>query len=106
MFFVCGNRFTFFHQPPPGIPPNLETPRLHDSKFIWRNLLTSHGEKTSLEELERCFEALVGDASIHRALEVEFFFTPPKKKKPNICQKVKDHENNSSLEMLIVNYPY
>ena len=32
-----------------------------------RNLLTSHGEKTSLEELERCFEALVGDSAINRA---------------------------------------
>ena len=37
-----------------------------------RNLLTSHGEKTSLEELERCFEALVGDSSINRALEAKY----------------------------------
>jgi hypothetical protein len=37
------------------------------SAFSIRNLLTSHGEKTSLEELERCFEALVGDSAINRA---------------------------------------
>merc|ERR550525_2316915 len=35
------------------------------------NLLTKHGEKMSEEELERCFEALVGDPSIHRVLEDE-----------------------------------
>jgi len=34
-------------------------------------LLTSHGEKMSLEELERCFEALVGEPSIHRVLDDE-----------------------------------
>ncbi|CAE7940774.1 CFAP251, partial [Symbiodinium sp. KB8] len=35
------------------------------------SLLTSHGEKMSYEELERCFEALVGDSSINRVLEEE-----------------------------------
>merc|ERR1712061_581363 len=32
-------------------------------------LLTGHGEKMTFEELERCFEALVGEPSIHRVLE-------------------------------------
>eukprot|EP00931_Biecheleriopsis_adriatica_P087095 TRINITY_DN61614_c0_g1_i1.p1 TRINITY_DN61614_c0_g1~~TRINITY_DN61614_c0_g1_i1.p1 ORF type:complete len:974 (-),score=211.56 TRINITY_DN61614_c0_g1_i1:77-2998(-) len=35
------------------------------------NLLTGHGEKMTYEELERCFEALVGDPTIHRVLEDE-----------------------------------
>ncbi|CAJ1410478.1 unnamed protein product [Effrenium voratum] len=35
------------------------------------NLLTTHGEKATLEELERCLEALVGDSSINRVLDEE-----------------------------------
>jgi Ca2+-binding EF-hand superfamily protein len=34
-------------------------------------LLTSHGEKMTYEELERCLEALVGDPSVNRVLEDE-----------------------------------
>jgi len=34
-------------------------------------LLTHHGEKMSLEELEKCFEALVGDPAVHRVLDEE-----------------------------------
>eukprot|EP00435_Cladocopium_sp_Y103_P029483 s1943_g7.t1 len=48
--------------------------KLGRSMARWRtkgNLLTSHGEKTSLEELERCFEALVGDSAINRVLDEE-----------------------------------
>lgn len=41
------------------------------SREAFLNLLTSHGEKTSLEELERCFEALVGDSAINRVLDEE-----------------------------------
>lgn len=87
--------FTFFHQPPlvsHQILRHPTTPRLQSS---WRNLLTSHGEKTSLEELERCFEALVGDASIHRAFVVEIFDTLNEKNPIYvyiyISQEVKDH---------------
>jgi len=35
------------------------------------SLLTGHGEKMSLKELERCCEALVGEPAIHRVLETE-----------------------------------
>jgi len=34
-------------------------------------LLTSNGEKMTYEELERCFEALTGDSSLHRQLDEE-----------------------------------
>mmetsp|Transcript_42036 Transcript_42036/g.105703 ORF Transcript_42036/g.105703 Transcript_42036/m.105703 type:complete len:986 (+) Transcript_42036:60-3017(+) len=34
-------------------------------------LLTNHGEKMTMEEMERCFEALVGDPSVHRTLDEE-----------------------------------
>lgn len=34
-------------------------------------LLTSHGEKMTFEEMERCFESLVGDSSINRVLDDE-----------------------------------
>eukprot|EP00747_Dinoflagellata_sp_TGD_P162072 gnl/TRDRNA2_/TRDRNA2_179268_c0_seq1.p1 gnl/TRDRNA2_/TRDRNA2_179268_c0~~gnl/TRDRNA2_/TRDRNA2_179268_c0_seq1.p1 ORF type:complete len:1006 (+),score=189.41 gnl/TRDRNA2_/TRDRNA2_179268_c0_seq1:58-3075(+) len=35
------------------------------------NLLYNNGEKMTEEELERCFESLVGDPSVHRVLEDE-----------------------------------
>lgn len=35
------------------------------------NLLTQNGEKMTIEELERCLEALVGDPSVHRVLDEE-----------------------------------
>ncbi|CAE7264886.1 CFAP251 [Symbiodinium natans] len=41
------------------------------SREAFLSLLTSHGEKMSYEELERCLEALVGDSSINRVLEEE-----------------------------------
>lgn len=34
-------------------------------------LLQSHGEKMQWEEIERCFEALVGEPSVHRVLDEE-----------------------------------
>merc|ERR1712187_297363 len=41
------------------------------SRDALMGLLTGHGEKMSEEELERCFEALVGEPSIHRVLDDE-----------------------------------
>merc|ERR1712178_227121 len=35
------------------------------------NLLQSNGEKMSYEELEQCFDALVGDRSVQRVLDEE-----------------------------------
>jgi len=35
------------------------------------SLLTNQGEKMGFDELERCFEQLTGDASIHRSLDEE-----------------------------------
>merc|ERR1719183_838902 len=41
------------------------------NKDTFLGLLTTHGEKLTIEELEQCFEALVGDPSVHAVLEDE-----------------------------------
>lgn len=60
---------------PEQIRQAFEAMKRHEAGPLTREnlltLLTSHGEKMTFEELERCFEALVGDPSIHRVLEDE-----------------------------------
>jgi len=60
---------------PAQIRQAMEAMKKHEPGPIARDemlrLLTSNGEKMSYEELERCFESLVGDPTIHRVLDDE-----------------------------------
>merc|ERR1719456_16501 len=60
---------------PQQIQAAFEAMKRHESgplpKEQFLQLLTKHGEKMSVEELEECFEALVGDGSIHNVPDEE-----------------------------------
>jgi Ca2+-binding EF-hand superfamily protein len=69
------NHRPVFSVGPKQIQAAFEAMKRHESgplsKDQFLTMLTSSGEKMTIEELEQCFESLVGESSIHAVLEDE-----------------------------------